>query len=380
MGIKVREKTPNSNIYYLFINYKKKRVALRIGSKEDAEKAAIYLQEKINSGRLDLNKLKSSRRAMPKLGPYSEYVIDSLYDPETQSSTNERYKLVRSKDIVNTDLHSLDKKFLDEITPHEIWTFLNKLVDLGRAPKSIELTRTVLSCCFKHAKMEKFISENPLKEIPRLKKRKAMTDDEIATDKINPFSREQRDKFIELSMKESPDMYGPLIMTLFKTGLRLGEILALRWEDINWEKGTIYINKTYKRGEQKPTKMKRSRHVDLSYQLFSELKKLYEKRKDECSSVPIMAQIIFGYKGHFRAQNTVRKAYKKLLKKAALPDKRIHDTRHTYATLLLSNNASIAYIKDQLGHKKIQTTLDYYGKYIPGANRDMVSKLDSPET
>jgi integrase len=65
-----------------------------------------------------------------------------------------------------------------------------------------------------------------------------------------------------------------------------------------------------------------------------------------------------------------------LLEKAGLPKIRIHDTRHTYASLLLQAGAPIHYVKDQLGHSSIATTVDLYGHLSPGANRDTLNMLD----
>jgi len=65
------------------------------------------------------------------------------------------------------------------------------------------------------------------------------------------------------------------------------------------------------------------------------------------------------------------------LEKAELRRIRFHDLRHTFATLLLQNGESLAYVKDQLGHSSIRMTVDVYGHLVPGANRQAVNKLPS---
>ncbi len=67
----------------------------------------------------------------------------------------------------------------------------------------------------------------------------------------------------------------------------------------------------------------------------------------------------------------------KCLEKAGLRRIRFHDLRHTFATLLLQNGESLAYVKDQLGHSSIRMTVDTYGHLVPGANRQAVNKLPS---
>ena len=64
-------------------------------------------------------------------------------------------------------------------------------------------------------------------------------------------------------------------------------------------------------------------------------------------------------------------------KSAGLRRIRFHDLRHTFATLLLQNGESLAYVKDQLGHSSIRMTVDVYGHLVPGANRQAVNKLPS---
>ena len=74
-----------------------------------------------------------------------------------------------------------------------------------------------------------------------------------------------------------------------------------------------------------------------------------------------------------------RHVWNAVLKAAGVPRIRIHDIRHTFASLLLQNGESLAYVKDQLGHASIQTTVDVYGHLVPGDNRSAVNRLDDPE-
>ena len=65
--------------------------------------------------------------------------------------------------------------------------------------------------------------------------------------------------------------------------------------------------------------------------------------------------------------------------KAKIRRRRAHDTRHTFASILLMNGESPVYVKDQLGHSSIKMTVDVYGHFIPGANRQAVNKLPALE-
>ncbi len=75
--------------------------------------------------------------------------------------------------------------------------------------------------------------------------------------------------------------------------------------------------------------------------------------------------------------NLKNRHFYKCLEKVGLRRIRFHDLRHTFATLLLQNGESLAYVKDQLGHSSIRMTVDVYGHLVPGANRQAVNKLPS---
>lgn len=77
--------------------------------------------------------------------------------------------------------------------------------------------------------------------------------------------------------------------------------------------------------------------------------------------------------------NLQQRVHRSILKKARLRYIRLHDLRHTFASLLIRNGESLAYVKEQLGHHSIQITVDTYGHLVPGGNRQAVDRLDDPQ-
>jgi len=75
-------------------------------------------------------------------------------------------------------------------------------------------------------------------------------------------------------------------------------------------------------------------------------------------------------------ESNVKKAYSRILEKAELRHRRIHDLRHTFASLLIQQGESLVYVKEQMGHASIQITVDIYGHVVPGGNRAAVDRLD----
>lgn len=128
-----------------------------------------------------------------------------------------------------------------------------------------------------------------------------------------------------------------------------------------------------------PTKTGKTRRVDMSDNLSEALRTIYIERNKEAlrKGKGKIEEAIFQHNGIPTAQNTVRYIFKRVLKAAGLREMRVHDLRHTYASLLLSDGASPVYVKEQLGHTSIQMTVDIYGHLIPSANRDAVNRLDT---
>ena len=83
--------------------------------------------------------------------------------------------------------------------------------------------------------------------------------------------------------------------------------------------------------------------------------------------------------GPLDGDNLRTRVFYKVLEKAELRAIRFHDLRHTFASLLIAQGVSLAYVRDQLGHSSIQLTVDTYGHLIPGTNRQAVDRLDDPK-
>jgi integrase len=162
--------------------------------------------------------------------------------------------------------------------------------------------------------------------------------------------------------------------------MRLGELLGLQWQNVDWHGKFIQVQRSYKRGLFNLPKNGKTRRVDMSDQLLESLKGLYTQRKREALQEGKGGEIvetIFHREGKVIEQNYVRELFKRVLRKAGLRNIRVHDIRHTNASLLLSDGASLVYVKEQLGHSSIEVTVDIYGHLIPGSNRESVNRLDS---
>lgn len=163
--------------------------------------------------------------------------------------------------------------------------------------------------------------------------------------------------------------------------MRLGELLGLKWGDIDWNQKFIRVERSYKRGLFDKTKTGKARRVDMSDQLAESLKALLTRRKKEAFKDGLGEPVpyIFHKDKKPMEQNHIRRVFKRVLVKAGIREMRLHDIRHTFASLLLSKGESPVYVKEQLGHSSIKMTVDVYGHLIPGSNRGAVNQLDSPQ-
>jgi len=152
--------------------------------------------------------------------------------------------------------------------------------------------------------------------------------------------------------------------------MRLGELLALQWGDVDFHGRFIEVRHNLVAGRMTMPKSGKTRRVDMSAQLADTLRALLTTRKAEAlrngwGQVP--EWIFCGETGgHLDGDNLRHRVSYRLLTKAGLRRIRFHDLRHTFATMLIQNGESLAYVRDQLGHASIQLTVDTYGHQAGG--------------
>ena len=214
------------------INFQGKRTQRTVATKETAEKLARKVNAMIELGTFSIATAGTAEKSeMPTVADYTATAIDRMYSASRKASTHERYHGVLKKDIEGEERPKIGGKRIDEVTAMDIYDLICSLVDSGRTSKSIDLTRTVLRCCFKVAKLDRLIAENPMNDLPRMKYES--NDSDVGEtnenpDKVNPYTEDEMITFIDAAMDYSPEVYGPLFLCGFRTGMRLGGLLAFR--------------------------------------------------------------------------------------------------------------------------------------------------------
>jgi integrase-like protein len=154
--------------------------------------------------------------------------------------------------------------------------------------------------------------------------------------------------------------------------------LGLRWADVDFASGFLHVRQNRVHGVTTTPKNHQIRKVDMSAQLGIELQALRRRERERCLAAgKELPPIVFASDtGTFLDVGNVRRAFYRLLTAARLRHVRFHDVRHTFASLLIQQGESLAYVRDQMGHASIQITVDTYGHLVPGGNRAAVDRLD----
>ncbi|HEL0662118.1 TPA: tyrosine-type recombinase/integrase [Streptococcus suis] len=175
-----------------------------------------------------------------------------------------------------------------------------------------------------------------------------------------------------------------LFTVLFFTGLRLGEALALTWKDIDLSSNTIhitksvYVNKGISHISTTKTKAG-TRRIVINKKLSQELQHWQEHQKhllEKFTSDSLTLQV-FQSNPITITKNAIEKQYKRILERDnTLKKIRIHDFRHSHASLLINQGEDYLVVKERLGHASITTTIDTYSHLYPSKQKDLADKLD----
>lgn len=183
-----------------------------------------------------------------------------------------------------------------------------------------------------------------------------------------------------------------LFVLALATGMRRGEILALKWKDVSFANGTLQVRRILthmpaklngKGGyvEAEPKTEKSRRNIAIAAFALEKLKQHRVRQLEEkLKAGPAWKEndLVFcsTVGGHLHTSRILFTQFKALLKKAELPDIRFHDLRHSSATMLLTVDVHPKVVQEILGHSQISMTLDIYSHVLPTMQQQAVSKLN----
>ena len=240
-------------------------------------------------------------------------------------------------------------------------------------PSSLRGVNRTLSAVLSQAVEDELLPANPAFRMGK----HLRTGDELPAE-IQPFSREEAQQFLDQVEAVFPH-YAAFFLCALRTGMRLGELLALHWSDVVFAERFIEVRRNKVNRRITSTKGTKNRRVDMSLQLRDVLLRLRTAAKQASlkSGTKMDDHVFLTPDGSpIDGDNLRTRVFYRVLERAGLRRIRLHDLRHTNASLLIQQNESLVYVQKQLGHSSIQVTVDVYGHLIPGANRGAVDTLD----
>lgn len=274
-------------------------------------------------------------------------------------------------------LPDIGKHYIDSINMLECQKAVNKWYK--DAPRTYKKYIRYANRIFHYAMHLELIDSSPMDKVmrPRVKPRKKY---------IDFYTKDELNKYLEVAYKFGIEAY-TLFYVLAYTGLRKGEALTLEWKDIDFKNKTLSVQRTLSKGIkdrlliQTPKTINSIRTISLTADTVKVLKEWQAEQRKEVNVISIKGgginQDNFIFNGMIDnypdniplSYTTVSTWNSKIAKKAKLRHIRIHDFRHTHASLLFDAGISMQDIKDRLGHASIKTTMDIY-THLPKKRRE----------
>jgi integrase len=368
MGVKVRSRG-NNNAWWIFVDHAGHRKAKKIGTgkrgKELAEAAAVKIQARLLDGDLGIFE---SRPAPVTFKDYAERWMTGVAALRCQPGTIEEYR--RRLDL--RLLPSLGALPLTAITREKVKAFVAEQVQAGHrrskgakiAPGTVKGFMRVLVAILNAALDDGLIASNPASRWGHV-----VRIDQQQAEEVEVFTPSELAALLAVAKADYPDMY-PMILTLSRTGCRLGEAIALRWEDVAFTERRILIRRSVRHGKTKAPKNGKARRVDMSRQLAEVLQGWQSLQEAEAvvagqEPSPWVFPALATWSG---AAEHLRHVWRLVLRRAGLRYRKPHSLRHTFASTLIHNG--------ELGHHSAAFTLEIYGHFIPQGDRRAVDALD----
>lgn len=303
------------------------------------------------------------------------------YQNSIRPKTFQQYKQIVDQYLAP----ELGRTKLKDLRPDHIQTFYGLLRERGKSERTLLLIHAILHRALNQAMRWGLISHNPAQVVIRPKlKRREMT---VLT------AAQARDLLIQAKGSR----LDTLLWIALTTGLREGEILGLKWSDLNWSYRKLMVQRQLQRQKGRglvfaePKSATGRRAITLSSDIISKLRghrvvQAYERLfagsrwRENDLIFPSLIGTPLDPRNLFRQ-------YKELLEQAGLPNIRFHDLRHTAATLMLQQHTHPKVVQERLGHSDISLTLNTYSHVLPDIQDEAAEKLsqvllpgDQPES
>src|SRR6266516_283742 len=299
-----------------------------------------------------------------KLGEYLEDWLENVHKSKLRIGTYVNYKkLIR---YVVADLGDI---WLQKLTPQHVQAFYAKKLDGKLSSKVVHDIHGVLHLALKNAVRWGMVSRNVCDLV---------TPPRIVSHEVVPLSVEQARILIKHVRGHRLEV---LLATAVVTGLRRGELLALRWSDIDFARSRLLVLHSvdfiagYGYIEGKPKTAAGKRVISLPAFLLDMLREHHAQQLGLCKAADNWEDhdLVFpNLRGGYLHPGHMGEKFRKLLKEAGLPHIHFHDLRHSAASILLCMGVNVKVIQELLGHSDISITLRTYSHLLPSLQQEVV--------
>ena len=332
-------------------------------------KTQTEVKEKLKKALVEAGQVDFTKSGKHTVGAWMDEWFENVAKIKVRPSSHQTYKGY----IDNHIKPNIGNIPLEKLTTMDLQKFYRKLLTKGRverieskeqpqglSAKTVRNINQVISSAMDLAVAQKIIPANPTNacELPKVEHQEMQT---IPAEQLQAFLDEAR----------ATGVYEMYYIEL-ATGLRRGELLGLKWQDIDWKNGIIKVRRQVARVDgqivEAPLKTKNSyRAVTISQQAIEVLKEQKRKTND---------QYVFpSPNGGPISPDSVNNMLGRVLERAGIPKVRFHDRRHTFATIALQNGVDIKTVSGMLGHFSAGFTLDTYAHVTTSAQKEAAQAM-----
>ena len=338
MAVIVREKVKGSGEWWVFINHKGRRRSKKVGTKKAANSVKREVEARLAKGDLGILKNKT-----PTVASYGRECVMSPIR-EWSDATRSAYSSI----VENTIIPHLGIKRLDEVKRLDVKRLIESVHHLSSARKRTIVG--VLSGIFSCALEDELVEVNPCHRMRRYCGNQTLRD-------VAPLTSDEVQTLLDNASALPHEVFTFFLMAV-RTGLRVGELLALEWNDIDFENRFVEVKKGLNVVTKQVSlpKNKKTRKVDLTYATVQALRRLQAERK----VINIGGNEIVFSSLSYQVLKT------RIVNEIDPKPIRLHDLGHTYATLRIAKGDNILDVSKQLGHHSVAFTIDKYAHWMSG--------------
>jgi integrase len=335
-----------------FVGPDGKRRYVSAKNKEQARKALREARSNADAGLVfDSGKV--------KFADYLDRWLNDSVRSSVKPITYRSYEMLVNKHVVP----ALGNVKLSNLTPAHLQRFYRSKLDEGLSPRTVQYLHVVLHRALKQALRWGNVTRNVAEAVdpPKVPKKE-----------VTPLSPEQARVFLEAA-SVAGDRLEALYVLAIHTGMRQGELLNLRWEDVDLEAGVLRVRGTKTARSRRTVKLSETALQALRSHLTRQLEEI-----DRAGSLWRENGLVFATEigTLINRHNLIQRSFRPLLEKAGLPRVRFHDLRHTCATILLARGVHAKFVQELLGHATIAITLDTYSHVLPGMGNSTADAMD----